>query len=64
MIVYFRKQQREHPPIHIEGTIAEQVEHFKFLCIHIADKLKWPTHTDSALAPLQPQAAEEMCLVT
>ena len=26
MIVDFRKQQREHPPIHIEGTAVEKVE--------------------------------------
>jgi hypothetical protein len=26
MIVVFRKQQREHPPIHIEGTSVEKVE--------------------------------------
>ena len=26
MIVYFRKQQREHPPIHINGTVVEKVE--------------------------------------
>jgi gmma-aminobutyric acid receptor subunit gamma/cGMP-dependent protein kinase 2 len=27
MIVDFRKQQREHCPIHIEGTVVEKVEH-------------------------------------
>ena len=26
MIVDFRKQQREHPPIHINGTVVEKVE--------------------------------------
>ena len=40
MIVDFRKQQSEHPPIHIEGTAAEKVKRFKFLCVHI-NKLKW-----------------------
>ena len=58
MIVEFRKQQREHPPIHIDGTALEKVESFKFLGEHITDKLKW-----SELAPLQPQEAEEICLV-
>ena len=44
----------------------EKVESFQFLIIHIMDKLKWSTHTDSVVkkAPLQPQEAEEMCLVT
>ena len=31
MIVDFRKQQREHPPIHIDGTAVEKLESFKFL---------------------------------
>jgi hypothetical protein len=45
MIVNFRKQQREHPPIHMEGT--EKVGSFKSLGVHITDKLKWSTHTDT-----------------
>jgi hypothetical protein len=45
------------------------VDSFKFLGLHITDKLKWSTHTDSvvkkgATAPLQPQEAEEIWLVT
>ena len=32
MIVDFRKQQREHRPIHIDGTVVERVVSFKFLC--------------------------------
>jgi hypothetical protein len=35
MIVDFRKQQREHSPIHIDGTVVEKVESFKFLGVHI-----------------------------
>ena len=49
MIVGFRKQQREQPPIHIDGTVVESVASFKFLGIHITDKLKWSTHTDSGV---------------
>ena len=37
MIVDFRKQQREHPPIHIDGTVVERVVSFKFLGVHITD---------------------------
>jgi hypothetical protein len=40
MIVDFRKLQREHPLIHIDGTVVEKVERFKFLSVHITDKLK------------------------
>ena len=49
MIVDFMKQQREHPPIHIDGTAVEEVESFKFLGVHVTDKLKWSTHTDSVV---------------
>jgi hypothetical protein len=45
MIVDFRKQQREHAPIHIDGTVVEKVECFKFLGLHIMEKLIWSTHT-------------------
>jgi hypothetical protein len=62
MIVDFRKQQREHHPIHIDGTVVEKVGSFKFLSIHITDKLKWSTHTDSVVK--KPQEVEEMWLVT
>jgi hypothetical protein len=40
MIVDFRKQQREHPRIHINGTAVKKVDRFKSLCVHITDKLK------------------------
>ena len=49
MIEIFRKQQRGHPPIHIEGTAAEKLESFKFLGVHITDKLIGSTHTDSVV---------------
>ena len=51
----FRKQQREQPPIHIYGTVVKKVESFKFLDVHIKDKLKWSTHTDSVVKKAQQQ---------
>ena len=53
MIVDFRKQQREHPPIHIEGTAVDKVKSLKFLGERIADELKWSTHTDSMVKKVQ-----------
>ena len=53
MIVDFRKQQREHPPIHIDGTVVERVVSCKFLGVHITDKMKWSTHTDSVVKKAQ-----------
>jgi hypothetical protein len=49
--VDLRKRQREHPPIH--GTVVEKVERFKILNVHINDKLKWSTHTDSVVKAQQ-----------
>ncbi|MGV2376240.1 UNVERIFIED_CONTAM: DUF1891 domain-containing protein, partial [Pseudomonas aeruginosa] len=49
----FRKQQREHPPIHIEGTEEERVVSFKLLGVHITDKLNWSTHTDRVVKKAQ-----------
>ena len=53
LIVDFRKQQSEHTPKHIDGTSVEKVESFKFLGVHIADDLKWSTHTDSVVKKVQ-----------
>ena len=53
MIVDFRKQQMEHSTIHIDGTAVEKVQSFKFLGIHITDKLKWSTYTDSVVKAQQ-----------
>jgi hypothetical protein len=53
LIVDFRKQQREHAPIHIDGTAVEQVESFKFLGMHITDDLKWSTHTHNVVNKAQ-----------
>jgi hypothetical protein len=52
-ILDFGKQHppihREHPPIHINEAAVEKVESFKFLSVHITDKLKWSTHTYSVV---------------
>jgi hypothetical protein len=53
MIVEFRKEQREHSLILIDGTAEEKVESLKFLGVHIKDKLKWSTHTDSVVKKVQ-----------
>jgi hypothetical protein len=38
-----------HPPIYIDGTAVKKMESFKFLDVHITDKLNWSTHTDSVV---------------
>ena len=49
----YRDKVELHPPIHIEGTAVEKVESFKFLGVHITDKLKWSTHTDNVVKKAQ-----------
>jgi hypothetical protein len=41
MIVDYRKMMTEHGPILIDGAVVEQVESFKFLSVHINNKLEW-----------------------
>ena len=44
-----------------DGTVVEKVGSFKFLGVHITDKLKWSTHTDSGVKKAQ---QPWWCLVT
>jgi hypothetical protein len=41
MIVEYRKRRTEHAPILIDRAVVEQVESFKFLGVHITNKLTW-----------------------
>ena len=45
MIVDYRKRRTKHAPIFMDGAVVEQVESFKFLGIHITNKLTWSKHT-------------------
>ena len=42
MIEDLRNLQSEQPPINIDGTVVEKLESFKFIGVHITDKLKCP----------------------
>ena len=39
MIVDYRKRRTEYAPILLDGAVEEQVESFKFLGVHITNKL-------------------------
>jgi hypothetical protein len=49
MIVDYRKRSTEHNPILIDGAVVDQVESFKFLGIHITNKLSWSKHTKTVM---------------
>ena len=59
MIVDFKKQQ---PPNYIDGTVVERLESFKFLGVHITDKLKWSTYTDSVVKKAQQRLSPKTLL--
>ena len=42
-----------HAPILIDGAVVEQVESFKFLGVHIINKLEWSKHTRTVLKRVQ-----------
>jgi hypothetical protein len=45
MIVDYRKRRAEHAPIHIDRAVVERVEIFKFIDVHITNKLSWSKQT-------------------
>jgi hypothetical protein len=45
----YRKSRTEHAPIHIDRAVVEQVGSFKFLDVHITDKLSWSKHTKTVV---------------
>ena len=49
MIVDYRKKRTEHTPIFIDGAAVEKVESFKFLGVHITNKLTWSKHTNTVV---------------
>ena len=49
MIVDYRKKRTEHAPSHIDGAAVEQIDGFKFLGVHITNKLIWSKHTKTVV---------------
>ena len=53
MIVDYRKKRTEHAPILIDWAAVESVESFKFLGVHIINKLAWSKHTKKVVKRAQ-----------
>jgi hypothetical protein len=49
MIVDYRKRRTEHAPILIDEAVVGQVESFKFLGVHITNKLSWSKLTKTVV---------------
>jgi hypothetical protein len=49
LIVDYRKRRAEHAPINIDRTVVERVKNFKFLGVHITNKLLWFKHTKTVV---------------
>ena len=49
MTVDYRKKRTEHTPISIDRAAVEQAESFKFLGVHITNKLTWSKHTKTVV---------------
>ena len=63
MIVEYRKRRTEHAPILIDRAAVEQVECFKFLGVHINNKLELSKHTsreDGTTKPIPPQETKKI----
>ena len=61
MIVDYRRRSTEHAPILIDRAVVEQVESFKFLGVHINNKLEWSKHTKTAVTnPIPPQETKKI----
>ena len=47
MVVDFRRAQRDHSPLDIDGSSVVIVKSIKFLGVHLAENLTWPLNTSS-----------------
>ena len=60
MIVDYREKRTEYVPILIDGAVVEQVESFKFLGIHITNKLTWYSCEEGTTKPIPPQETKKI----
>ena len=61
----YRERRTEHAPILIDGAVVEHLESFKFLGVHITNKLEWSKHTKSVVkrarqTPIPPQETKKI----
>ena len=49
LIVDYRKRWAEQAPINMYGAVVERVESFKFIGVHITNKLLWSKNTKTVV---------------
>ena len=49
LIVDYRKRLAKQAPINIDGAVVEWAKSFKFLGVHITNKLSWSKHTKTVV---------------
>ena len=52
IVIDFRKSQHVHPNVIIDGETVEQVENYKYLGVHVNNKLDWTVHTSSVISKI------------
>jgi hypothetical protein len=58
LIVDYRKRLAKQVPININSAVVDQVESFKFLGVHITNKMSWSKHTKTVVERLSDHKAE------
>ena len=53
MVVYFRRTQRDHKPLDIQGSPVEILKNTKFLGEHLAENTIWSLNTGSSMKKAQ-----------
>ena len=52
LIVDFRKSNERHECVKIEGEEVEQIESYKYLGVHVSDRLDWTQHASSVISKI------------
>jgi hypothetical protein len=60
LIVDYRKRRAEPTPIHIDGAVVEWAESFKFLGVHVTNKLSWSKHTKTVVKTVMKMARQHL----
>ena len=52
VIIDFRKKQNKHLAVEIDNQVVEQVDNYKYLGIHVNNKLDWSVHASQVISKI------------